>query len=183
MFGDGGHQIRRVNRDRLSRDGASGRKKCSPVTRTQHESGPYLRTDPSSKVGTGPIIDRNGNHSTKRASQKCRHPLGAVRTPQQHRIPPADVASLKLAGKLIRYFGNALVAPTLMPVTARKHVGAVVLLAPALEIIQRIQYTCPHTLFSSTILRTLPALTVKRPQLHIKLAHGSGVPVQESDAG
>jgi hypothetical protein len=38
-------------------------------------------------------------------------------------------------------------------VTSRKHIGAVA--TPALEIVQRIQNTCPHTLFSSTIPRTL----------------------------
>ena len=71
--------------------------------------------------------------------------------------PFAIVARLELAGELIRHFGYTLVAPTLAPVASRKHVGAgvIAISAPALEIVQRIQQTCPHTLFSSTIPRTL----------------------------
>src|SRR6266852_1965694 len=125
------------------------------LPRTHHQPGSDLRTDAARKIGTGGIIDGNGNDPAKRASQERRHPLGAVRTPQQHRIALGNVACFELAGKLIRHSGDLLVVPTLAPVSSRKHVGAGVILAPALEIVQRIQHTCPHTLFSSTIPRTL----------------------------
>ena len=53
--------------------------------------------------------------------------------------PLLDVARLKLAGKLIGQSGDAPVAPTLAPVSARKHVGAVFVFAPALEIVESIE--------------------------------------------
>ena len=108
-----------------------------PFARTQHQPGSHLRADPARKIGAGAIVDGNGNDPAKRASQERRYPLGTVRTPQQHRIALADIARLKLAGKLIRHFGDPLVAPTFAPVSSRKHVGAVA--PPALEIVQRIQ--------------------------------------------
>ena len=84
------------------------------------------------------------------------------------RIGGSALVRFELAGKLIRHSGHALVAPTLTPVASRKHVGAVVILAPALEIVQRIQHTCPHTLFSSTIPRTLQAGSVAERKLYGK---------------
>ena len=106
-------------------------------TRTQHQLSAHLRANSPRKIRVGGIIDGNRNHSAKRASQKDRDPLGAVRTPQQYRIALDDLPRLKLAGELIRHPRDALVAPTLTPIPARKHVSAV--RAPTLEIVQRIQ--------------------------------------------
>ena len=156
MFCNHLRQIGRV--DRRDRVRFVPGKHRRPFARTHHQPGSYLRADAPCKIRACAIIDRNRNHATQRASQKGRNPFGAVRSPQQHRVALYDLARFKLPRKLIRNSHNAPVSPALMPVPARKHVGTLVTrthLAPALEIVQRIQQTCPHTLFSSTIPRTL----------------------------
>ena len=64
---------------------------------------------------------------------------------------PAYVASLQLASKAIRSLGHLPIAPALVPVSPRMHVSALV--APGCKVVQIVQQTCPHTLFSSTILK------------------------------
>ena len=109
----------------------------SSFARTQYQPGAHLRADAACKIGAGGIVDGNSNHPAKRASEESRHPLGTVRTPEQNRVALGDVARLEFAGKLIRHAGDALVAPTLVPVSSRKNVGAVA--TAALEIVQGIQ--------------------------------------------
>ncbi len=135
-----------------------------PFARTQHQLRAHHRADPARKIRSGGIVDGDSNYPAKRASQERRHPLGTVRTPQQHRIALCDIARFELAGKLTRHSGDARVVPALSPVSPGKHVGAVA--APALEIVQRIQHTCPHTLFSSTIPTTLQAGNVAEHKLY-----------------
>ena len=153
MFGDCGGQIGGID----GCDSLDLFEERGAFARTQHQPGSHLRADAAREIGAGGIVDGNGNDPAKRAAEERRHPLGTVRAPQQDRITLRDVARLELAGKLIRHFGDTLVAPTLVPVASRKHVGAgvIAISAPAFEIVQRIQQTCPHTLFSSTIPRTL----------------------------
>ena len=124
-------------RDLLRADVLDLLEERGPFARTQREPGAHLCADAARKIGGGGIVDGNSNHPAKRASQERRHPLGTVRTPQQNRVALDDVARLEFAGKLIRHAGDALVAPTLVPVSSRKHVGAVA--TAALEIVQGIQ--------------------------------------------
>jgi hypothetical protein len=135
-----------------------------PFARAQHQLRSHLCADPARKIRAGRIVDRNSDHPAKRASEKRRHPFRTVRPPQQHGVALYNVARFQLAGKLISNSCDPRIAPALAPVSSRKHVGTAV--APALEIVQRIQYTCPHTLFSSTIPTTLQARTVTEQKLY-----------------
>ena len=157
MPGDSRFHVRRIDYwNRVEYSGA--------LARTDNQLRSDLQTDPAGEIRTRSIVHRNRNHPAERASKECRHPLRAVRAPEQHRVALADVARLQFARKAIGTFGHTTIAPALAPVTAWINVGALV--APALEIVQVVQQTCPHTLFSSTIPEPLQC-----PWLD--LAHGA----------
>src|SRR6202140_946295 len=141
MFRNCRHKI-----DRIDHGNSAGC--CSPfedrgsLARTQYQAGRDLRADTTREIGAGSIIDGGGGDSAEGASEKCAHPLGRVRAPQQDRIALTKTARLQLAGELVRRLRNSLVTPTLAAVASRKHVCAIV--APAIEIVQRVQQTYPH---------------------------------------
>src|ERR1700690_1984486 len=112
---DHGFQTNRI-------DGRDRFEPSTPLARTQYKFRSDLGADAASEVWTRCVVDGHRDHSAKRAPKKCRHPFGAVWIPQQHRIALADVARSQFASELIRYTGNAPIAPALVPVAARKHI-------------------------------------------------------------
>src|ERR1700692_1129789 len=116
----------------------------STFARAQDQLRRYLSADATRKIGAGSIVEWDGDDSGKRASEKCRYPLGTVRSPQHHSTALVDFAGLQFARELMRNFCHATVAPPLQPIASRKHIGGA--RAQALKIVERVQQSRPHTL-------------------------------------
>ena len=79
---------------------------------------------------------------------------------------PLPICALRVRGQtdmpLRRRDRSSSVRDGIRAETRRR--SRLLLLTPALEIVQRVQKTCPHTLFSSTIPRTLQGYRRSRPE-------------------
>src|ERR1700686_2271729 len=142
MFRNCRHEIDRIDHGNSAGCCSSSFEDRGSLARTQYQAGRDLRADTTGETGAGSIIHGDGDDSAERAPEECRHPLGRVRAPQHDRIALAETTRLQFAGELVCRLRNSLVAPTLAAVASRKHVSAIV--APAIEIVQRVQQTYPH---------------------------------------
>ena len=124
------------------------------LARAHDQPRSHLLADAARKAGTGSVIDRNCDYARDSAGQKGSDPLGAVGTPEEDGIAFGDVAGLKFAGKLggsIAQYGRRTSAPGGIHAERRRRARSPAAIGTEVVVAWVIRYTCPHTLFSSTI--------------------------------
>ncbi len=104
---------------------------------TQDELRTHLPADAAREIGTGSVVNGNGENSRESAAQERSDPFGRVRAPEKDRVALGDVARGEFARELMSGSGDLRVGPALVAISARIHVGG--LRAPALEIVQIVQ--------------------------------------------
>src|SRR5438477_3000863 len=116
--------LRNVLAQFLEKHHCSTRDGCRMLARTHHQFRFDICPHAVRKLCCGGVVHGNGNGPAQNASKKSYYPLSAVLAPNQYAVSTRNSTALQFTRKLIDRLGDFPVSPTLRPIAASLHVGA-----------------------------------------------------------